>query len=58
VEPTSVRTKDELIGLLRLVGVDDVRVLDSTAARLRRKLTADGDRFIANVWGVGYRLVG
>lgn len=27
------------------------------AARLRKKLTARGDRLITNVWGVGYRLV-
>jgi DNA-binding response OmpR family regulator len=24
---------------------------------LRAKLGADGDRFVLNVWGVGYRLV-
>ena len=33
------------------------RTLDSHACRLRRKLSRDGDRFVVNVWGVGYRLV-
>jgi DNA-binding response OmpR family regulator len=33
------------------------RTLDSHAFRLRRKLNAAGDRFVVNVWGVGYRLV-
>jgi DNA-binding response OmpR family regulator len=31
--------------------------LDSHASRLRKKLTTRGDRFVVNVWGVGYRLV-
>ena len=33
------------------------RTLDSHACRLRQKLGAQGDRFVVNVWGVGYRLV-
>lgn len=33
------------------------RTLDSHACRLRHKLGAHGDRFVVNVWGVGYRLV-
>ena len=33
------------------------RTLDSHACRLRRKLGVGGDRFVVNVWGVGYRLV-
>ena len=33
------------------------RTLDSHACRLRQKLSARGDRFVVNVWGVGYRLV-
>ena len=33
------------------------RTLDSHACRLRQKLGRDGDRFVVNVWGVGYRLV-
>ena len=31
--------------------------LDSHACRLRQKLGTAGDRFVVNVWGVGYRLV-
>ncbi|WP_320672444.1 winged helix-turn-helix domain-containing protein [Patulibacter defluvii] len=33
------------------------RTIDSHACRLRRKLSAHGDAFVVNVWGVGYRLV-
>ncbi len=33
------------------------RTLDSHACRLRQKLARDGDRYVVNVWGVGYRLV-
>lgn len=32
------------------------RTLDSHASRLRCKLRATGERWIVNVWGVGYRL--
>ena len=28
-----------------------------TPSRLRGKLSARGERFVVNVWGVGYRLV-
>ena len=33
------------------------RTLDSHACRLRAKLRSQGDRYVVNVWGVGYRLV-
>ena len=33
------------------------RTLDSHACRLRQKLGTAGDKFVVNVWGVGYRLV-
>ena len=33
------------------------RTLDSHACRLRHKLGAHGDRYVVNVWGVGYRLI-
>lgn len=33
------------------------RTLDSHASRLRKKLADADDRFVVNVWGVGYRLV-
>lgn len=57
-EPTRVLTKEELLRTVwgyRSLGT--TRTLDSHACRLRRKLAADGDRFVINVWGVGYRLV-
>jgi DNA-binding response OmpR family regulator len=57
-EPTRVFTREELLrGVwgFRTMGV--TRTLDSHAHRLRRKVNASGDRYIVNVWGVGYRLV-
>ncbi len=33
------------------------RTLDSHASRLRRKLGATGERWVINLWGVGYRLI-
>jgi DNA-binding response OmpR family regulator len=57
-EPTRVLTKEELMRSVwgcRSMGVS--RTLDSHACRLRQKLAVRGDRFIVNVWGVGYRLV-
>jgi DNA-binding response OmpR family regulator len=33
------------------------RTLDSHASRLRCKLRTTGERWIVNVWGVGYRLI-
>ncbi|MGO9762526.1 MAG: winged helix-turn-helix domain-containing protein, partial [Solirubrobacteraceae bacterium] len=33
------------------------RTVDTHASRLRRKLSAAGERWVVNVWGVGYRLV-
>lgn len=57
-EPTRVFTKDELLRSIwgyRTVG--STRTLDSHACRLRQKLGVYGDRFVVNVWGVGYRLV-
>ena len=57
-EPTRVFTKDELLRTIwgyRSIGA--TRTLDSHACRLRRKLGLHGDRFVVNVWGVGYRLL-
>ncbi|MEA2380379.1 MAG: two-component system, OmpR family, response regulator [Solirubrobacteraceae bacterium] len=57
-EPVRVFTKDELLRHIwgfRHMGT--TRTLDSHACRLRRKLGVHGDRFVVNVWGVGYRLV-
>jgi hypothetical protein len=49
-DPHKVLPKE---ALLTLLGLADVRQLDSVALRLRRKL---GNRAVTNVWGVGYRL--
>jgi DNA-binding response OmpR family regulator len=57
-EPTKVFGKEELLRTIwgfRSMGT--TRTLDSHACRLRRKLNVHGDRFVSNVWGVGYRLV-
>jgi len=57
-EPTRVFTKEELLRTVwgfRSLGA--TRTLDSHACRLRQKLGAHGDRYVLNVWGVGYRLV-
>jgi DNA-binding response OmpR family regulator len=40
---------------VRVLGT--TRTRDSHACRLRHKLGVHGDRFVVNVWGVGYRLV-
>jgi DNA-binding response OmpR family regulator len=57
-DPTKVFTKEELLRTIwgyRSLG--STRTLDSHACRLRHKLGAHGDRYVVNVWGVGYRLV-
>jgi DNA-binding response OmpR family regulator len=57
-EPTRVFTKEELLRTIwgyRAAGT--TRTLDSHACRLRQKLGIHGDRYVLNVWGVGYRLV-
>ena len=51
-------TKEELLRTVwgfRAMG--STRTLDSHACRLRQKLGREGDRFVVNVWGVGYRLI-
>jgi DNA-binding response OmpR family regulator len=58
-EPSRVFTKEELLREVwgfRALG--RTRTLESHASRLRRKLNvADGDGYVVNVWGVGYRLL-
>lgn len=60
-DPTRVHTKDELLrtlwGYRASTNGGSTRTLDSHACRLRQKLARDGDRYLVNVWGVGYRLV-
>jgi DNA-binding response OmpR family regulator len=56
--PTRVFTKEELLrDVWGFRSLGSTRTLDSHACRLRQKLAAGGDRFVVNVWGVGYRLV-
>jgi DNA-binding response OmpR family regulator len=58
MDPTRVFSKEELLRSLwgfRTNG--STRTLDSHACRLRQKLARDGDHYLVNVWGVGYRLV-
>ena len=58
-EPMRVFTKEELLrDVWGFRSPGRTRTLDSHACRLRAKLgAAAGDRFIVNVWGVGYRLL-
>jgi DNA-binding response OmpR family regulator len=57
-EPTRVFTKEELLrDVWGYQAMGATRTLDSHACRLRQKLAWAGDRFVVNVWGVGYRLV-
>ena len=58
-EPERVFTKEELLREVwgfRALG--RTRTLESHASRLRKKLcVTPDDRFVVNVWGVGYRLL-
>jgi DNA-binding response OmpR family regulator len=57
-DPTRVFTREELLrGVWGFRALGATRTLDSHAFRLRRKLNRNGDRYLVNVWGVGYRLV-
>jgi len=57
-EPTRVFSREELLrGVWGFMAMGQTRTLDSHAFRLRQKLNRDQDRFVVNVWGVGYRLV-
>jgi DNA-binding response OmpR family regulator len=57
-EPTRVWTKEELLrNVWGFRSLGATRTLDSHACRLRAKLGRHGDRYVINVWGVGYRLV-
>jgi DNA-binding response OmpR family regulator len=58
-EPHRVWTKDELLReVWGFRSVGQTRTVDSHASRLRRKLRLlEEDRYVVNVWGVGYRLL-
>ena len=56
--PCRVFTKEELLrDVWGFRSLGATRTLDSHACRLRQKLGTGGDKFVVNVWGVGYRLV-
>lgn len=56
--PTTVHTKADLLKTIwGYRSRSTTRTLDSHACRLRHKLAVHGDRFVINVWGVGYRLI-
>ncbi len=59
-DPWRVLTKDELLrNVWGYLSAGRTRTVDSHASRLRRKLedAGAGQRFVANVWGIGYRLL-
>ena len=60
-DPNRVVSKAELLrDVWGFAGpVSRTRTVDSHASRLRRKLAAAGagERYVSNVWGVGYRLL-
>jgi len=57
-DPRRVFHKQELLtNLWGYATPSTTRTLDSHASRLRRKLGSDGERWITNVHGVGYRLI-
>jgi DNA-binding response OmpR family regulator len=57
-EPTRVFTREELLrSVWGFMAMGTTRTLDSHAFRLRQKLNRSDERFVINVWGVGYRLV-
>jgi DNA-binding response OmpR family regulator len=56
--PMRVFTKEELLrDVWGFRAHGSTRTLDSHACRLRQKLRSQGDQFVVNVWGVGYRLI-
>jgi DNA-binding response OmpR family regulator len=57
-QPTRVFTREELLrGVWGFQALCETRTLDSHASRLRGKLSKHGEKFVVNVWGIGYRLV-
>jgi DNA-binding response OmpR family regulator len=58
-QPHRVWTKEELLrDVWGFRALGRTRTLESHASRVRKKLcVAPGDRFVVNVWGVGYRML-
>jgi DNA-binding response OmpR family regulator len=54
-EPTRVFTRGELLRNVWAYCTPS-RTVDSHACRLRQKLSTGREKFVINVWGVGYRL--
>lgn len=55
---TRVFTKDELLrNIWGYRHLGSTRTLDSHACRLRQKLSTETEKWVVNVWGVGYRLL-
>lgn len=59
-DPYRVFTKEDLLrDVWGFRAMGRTRTLESHASRVRRKLrVTEDDRYVVNVWGVGYRLVG
>jgi DNA-binding response OmpR family regulator len=59
-DPERVFRKEDLLrDVWGFRSLGRTRTLDSHASRLRRKLNRGGEpKFVINVWGVGYRLIG
>jgi DNA-binding response OmpR family regulator len=58
-DPYRVHTKADLLrDVWGFKALGRTRTLESHASRVRKKLCiAPGDRFVVNVWGVGYRML-
>lgn len=57
-DPARVYTRAELLrAVWGFQHPTPTRTLDAHAWRLRRRLGRGGERFVVNVWGVGYRLL-
>jgi DNA-binding response OmpR family regulator len=57
-QPTRVFTREELLrSVWGFRSMCPTRTVDSHAYRLRAKLGRGTERFVINVWGVGYRLI-
>jgi len=57
-EPNRVFTREELLrSVWGFRAICPTRTVDSHVYRLRLKLSNGPDRFLVNVWGVGYRLI-
>jgi DNA-binding response OmpR family regulator len=56
-DPGRTFTREELLrSVWGFQAPAPTRTIDSHAHRLRQKLSVAGERFVVNVWGVGYRL--